>query len=65
MPVASWEYSEKVSFPGFDDGLDAVARLQLGQDLFDVLLDGVYTDVELGGDLPVGQIVGEKLQSEG
>jgi len=57
LSISKWENSEDVSFPGFDHCFDAVARIQLGQDVFNMLFNGVYTDIELGTNLLIVQIV--------
>jgi hypothetical protein len=59
-----------------DDGLDAVAEVELGEDPTDVGLHGGLRDDELGGDLLVGEAprheqqhlvlaLGEELEARG
>ena len=47
---------------GEDDGLDAVAQVELGEDAGDVRLHRRLADEQLGGDLGVGQPAGEQPQ---
>ena len=47
---------------GVDDGLGAVAELELLQDAGDVGLDGAIADDEPGGNLGVGESAGEELE---
>jgi hypothetical protein len=42
-------------FAGADDGLGAVGDLQLGEDVGDVVSDGLGAEVEVGGYLHVAQ----------
>jgi hypothetical protein len=47
---------------GVDDGLGAVAEVELGVDTCDVGLDGRVADDQLGGDLGVGVAAGDELE---
>jgi hypothetical protein len=47
---------------GEDDGVDAVSQFQLGEDPFDVGLDGRLLDHERPADLQVGQSVGDEAE---
>lgn len=47
---------------GGDDGLEAVAYAELGEDCCDVGLDGGFAEVEPLTDLGVGQPAGHLLQ---
>src|SRR4051794_22978706 len=49
-------------FVGEDDGLDAVAQVELSEQAGDVRLDRGRLDHELGGDLRVGAPAGEQAQ---
>ena len=59
LPVASFGLGstaglDEAGFVGEDDGLDAVAESELGEQVGDVGLDRGFRDVEVGGDLGVG-----------
>src|SRR3954468_5378938 len=47
---------------GEDDGLDAVAEVELLEDVSDVRLDGGVTDEQLLGDLGVGEAACDQLE---
>src|SRR5436190_5371805 len=55
-------FLEESSLVGEDDGLDAVAELELLEDVRDVRLDGGVADVELLGDLAVRQAGGDQAK---
>jgi hypothetical protein len=47
-------------FVGMDGDLDAVAQPELGEGAGDVALDGGLAEVKRGGDLGVGQALGDQ-----
>jgi hypothetical protein len=53
---------EEACLVGKHDGLDAVAEVELLQDVGDVCLDGGVADVELSRDLPVRQAAGDQAE---
>ena len=56
--LAAW--SDQASFVGEDDGLDPVPQSQLGQQAVHVRLDRSFRQVQAGGDLGVGQALGDE-----
>jgi hypothetical protein len=50
------------AFVGEDDDLDAVAEVELGEDAGDMAFDGRVAEVELRGDLGVGEAAREQPQ---
>lgn len=52
--MALIEWPNNAGFVGEDDCLDAVAEVELGEDVRDVGFDGVLAQHELGCDLRVG-----------
>src|SRR5918995_3275807 len=52
----------QAGFVGDDDGLDAVAEGEFGEDAGDVGLDGRFGQLEAGGEFGVGQALGQQLQ---
>src|SRR5438477_608558 len=53
---------DEAGFVGEDDGLGAVAKIELGQDPADVSLGGLFGDDKGAADLGVGQAVGDQPQ---
>jgi hypothetical protein len=47
------------------DQLDAAGHVELSKDLFEVLLDGVFAQLELPGDLPVRLAARDRLHDVG
>src|SRR5580700_11412014 len=52
-------WGDQAGFVGEDDGLDAVAEAELGQDAADVDLHGALGQEQAGGDLAVGHAGGD------
>ena len=59
VPVQRLVERDELRLEGGDRGLGAVLHVELGEDLGDVLLDGLLGDAEGSGDLPVGVPAGE------
>src|SRR5262252_10905282 len=56
---------DQAGFVGEDDGLGAVAEVELGQDPADVGLGGLLGDDQRVADLGIGQTVGDQPQHLG
>jgi hypothetical protein len=54
--------SEKMKCPRFGNDLSAASYIEFATDVQDVLLDGVHTEDEVMGNLPVGSSIQEQLQ---
>jgi hypothetical protein len=53
-----WSFVPHPGLAGSDDGLGPVGDLQFGEDVRDVVTDGLGTQVEVGGNLRVAQSTG-------